>query len=105
MFLFSANYAFECAMTGNKVRNGPSSHIVFEPIVCELQVQGVMVKLENLFHGNEAAERATDAAINDNIELFVDDIKPTLVSGLAQKFTEIANRVTSSFEYSELFPV
>lgn len=103
--LFSAKYAFECAMTGNKVRSGPSSHIIFEPMVCELHLEGVRIQLNNLFNGNEAAQRATNDAINDNINLFVDDIKPTLLSGLIKKFTDIANRITRTFEYSELFPV
>lgn len=61
--------------------------------------------LGNLFGENGAVlGEAANALIQDNTDLFIDEIKPVLEHSLAETFTNIANSITGSFTFDELFP-
>ncbi|KAG8036446.1 hypothetical protein G9C98_003768 [Cotesia typhae] len=42
--------------------------------------------------------------LNANSNLLIDELKPVLESALSDLFTDVANKITNSFKYSELFP-
>lgn len=47
---------------------------------------------------------ASNEILNANSDLVVEEVKPVLESSLADLFTDVANKVTRSFTYKELFP-
>lgn len=70
----------------------------------KIEVGESSIRLENLFNGDPVLGRATSDAINDNADIFVNEIKPNLQNALSEKFTNIANKITLRFTYNELFP-
>lgn len=102
LFPFSAKFIFECVLSGEKTQEG---HLNFQPLVCDLKYEGLQIQMNNLFNGNEAATRATNAAINQNIQLFLDQIGPTFSASLVQSVQYLPNQVWSNLDYNEVFPL
>lgn len=71
---------------------------------CSLEIGKATFELKNLFNGDPVLGKATNDVINENSELLLNEIKPKFVKGLAEKFTNIANKITLKFDYDELFP-
>lgn len=105
MVCVPANYQFECVLAGEKkYTEDQKEHLVFKPLECTVDVGGATVRLEDLFGGDTTIGNATNAVINDNVGIFIDEVKPAILKSLTAIFTEISNKITSKFEYSELFP-
>lgn len=47
---------------------------------------------------------ASNEVLNANSGLLLDEVKPVLETSLAELFTDVANKITKSFTYKELFP-
>ena len=47
---------------------------------------------------------ASNEVLNANSGLLLDELKPVLETSLADLFTDVANKITKSFSYKELFP-
>ncbi|KAF5296323.1 hypothetical protein FQA39_LY12540 [Lamprigera yunnana] len=104
---FEANvtdYHFECIMKGEKVKRNENNYLEFEKMKCNLVIGEVSVFLGKLFEQNPAISKATNDVINDNAQVFFEEIKPGLLNALTEKFTDIANKITLTFTYEELFP-
>lgn len=63
-----------------------------------------LLKLANLFQGNEALEEIGNSFINGNSEFFESDIYPGFEEALSVKFTSIVNKLTGQASFDELFP-
>lgn len=91
-------------MKGNKIEKDGTNYLQFDPMKCELGVGKVFLYLQNLFNGNPILGQATNAVINENSDIFFEEIKPNLVHAISKTFTNIANKITLAFKYEELFP-
>lgn len=69
-----------------------------------IKIGPAQVRLDNLFNGDPLLGRATNEVINENVDIFLNEIIPNLEDALATKFTDIANKITKRFTYKELFP-
>lgn len=99
------NYSFDCILKGKKVVREGKTHLEFGKMTVRLNIGKSFLQLGNLFDGrNEVLARATNSVVSENSDIFIKEIRPNLESALAQKFTDIANVITSSFTYEELFP-
>lgn len=98
------DYQFECKLKGNKIKRDGEEYLEFEKMKLKIQVGGSSIRLENLFNGDPVLGKATSDVINDNSDLFMNEIKPNLQNALSDKFTTIANKITLRFTYKELFP-
>ena len=104
---FNANisdYHFECIMKGHKVKKGENNHLEFDDMKCSLVIGEVSIFLDKLFEGNPTLAKATNDVINDNAHVLFDEIKPGVLKAVTGRFTEIANKITLSFKFEELFP-
>ncbi|KAF5293056.1 hypothetical protein FQR65_LT11048 [Abscondita terminalis] len=99
-----SNYHFECIMKGSKVVRDNKNHLEFEQMKCNLVIGDVQILLEKLFEGNPSLSKATNDVINDNAHVLFDEIKPGVMNALTKRFTDIANKITLTFLYEELFP-
>lgn len=99
-----ARYEFECVLSGEKKIINSKEHLIFSPLQCTLDVGDASVHLSNLFGGDSFIGNATNTVINDNVGVFIDEVKPIILNALVQMFTDIANKITKRFEYPELFP-
>lgn len=99
------NYHADCLMKGHKIKlDDGNDYLKFDKMILKLDIGKSVLKMENLFHEDPIIAKATDEVIGDNTELFVNEIKPTLEKSLADKFTDISNKLTLKFTYQELFP-
>ncbi|KAF2892624.1 hypothetical protein ILUMI_13551 [Ignelater luminosus] len=99
-----SNYHFECKLKGNKIKRDGEEYLEFEKMKLKIEVGTSSIRLENLFNGDPVLSKATSDAIDDNADIFVNEIKPNLQNALSEKFTNIANKITLRFTYKELFP-
>jgi hypothetical protein len=47
---------------------------------------------------------ASNEVLNSNSGIFLDELRPVLETSLSDLFTNVANKITESFTYNELFP-
>lgn len=104
MFFVAGDYDFSCILKGNKIKRNENNYLQFEKMKCNLNVGKVSIYLDNLFNGNVLLGQATNAAINDNIHFFFEEMKPNISDAITKRFTDIANKITLTFKYEELFP-
>jgi len=98
------NYNFDCILKGNRILKEGKEHLRFDKMRLRLHIGQSRLSLGNLFRDDPVIGRATNDVINDNTDLFINEIRPVLENSLAEKFTEIANKITLQFTYKELFP-
>lgn len=91
-------------MRGHKEKRGEEEFLKFDPFKVKLRVGQSSIFLTNLFDGDPVLGPATNRVINENSQLFLQEISPVLERSLADLFTEMANKITSKFTYKELFP-
>lgn len=102
---FPADYNFDCIMKGNRIKKNDEEYLEFGKMFLRLNLGKSTIHLGNLFAQDPILARATNDVISDNTDVFINEIKPVLESTLASKFTEIANKITTTFTYKELFPL
>ncbi|KAJ3654889.1 hypothetical protein Zmor_014042 [Zophobas morio] len=98
------NYYFDCILKGNKIKKDGEDYLKFDKMRLRLRIGESKITLGNLFRDDPVIGKATNEVINDNTDLFINEIKPLLENSLAEKFTDIANKITLQFTYKELFP-
>ncbi|KAK4879328.1 hypothetical protein RN001_007474 [Aquatica leii] len=98
------NYKFECKLKGNKVITNGNEFLEFEKMKLKIEIGNSSIRLENLFNGDPVLGKATSDVVNQNSDLFINEILPNLQHALSEKFTNIANKITLRFTYKELFP-
>lgn len=64
----------------------------------------VQIYLDNLFNGNKELSEAGNQIVNDNPDIFTDEIIPIVEKSLAKKFRSIANGVFELASFDEFFP-
>ncbi|KAK9700685.1 hemolymph juvenile hormone binding protein (JHBP) [Popillia japonica] len=96
-----SNYGFEAVMKGDKIQKDGEEYLRFDKMKVRIHVGEAKLNLENLFGGDPVLGKVTNDILSDNSELFLNEIRPNLETSLAEKFTEIANKITLRFTYNE----
>lgn len=92
-------------LTGDLKNIDGKNHLQFPRFNIKLYIEDTHINLERLFERDPVIAKATNEVVNENSDLFLAEIIPSLEVSLAEKFTNIANIITKSFTYEELFPV
>lgn len=98
------DYACNVTMRGHKEKRGDEEYLRFDPFKVKLRVGQSSIYLTNLFDGDPVLGPATNRVINENSNVFLEEIRPVLERSLGELFTEMANKITAKFTYKELFP-
>ncbi|KAK5645892.1 hypothetical protein RI129_004356 [Pyrocoelia pectoralis] len=98
------DYHFECIMKGRRIEKNERTYLEFPLMQCNSVISKASVYLHNLFGGNKVLEEATNQAISENSDALFQDIWPEISDAVRAEFTDIANKITLSFSYDELFP-
>ncbi|KAF5285657.1 hypothetical protein FQR65_LT13087 [Abscondita terminalis] len=98
------NYRFDCKLKGNKIVKNGEEYLEFEKMKLKIEIGNSSIRLDNLFNGDPVLGKATSDVVNENSDLFMNEILPNLQQALSEKFTTIANKITLRFTYKELFP-
>ncbi|XP_071455745.1 protein takeout-like [Hetaerina americana] len=97
-------YTAEVHMPGNKIKRDGEEYLELEKMQMKIKVGKTQIRLSNLFDGDPILGEATNRILNENSKIFIEEISPVLEDTLANLFTAIANRITLTFTYKELFP-
>ncbi|XP_034934987.1 uncharacterized protein [Chelonus insularis] len=97
-------YESDVILKAEKIFRGNDIYLNFEKMKLSIKIGKATVHLSNLFGGDPILGPASNQILNANSDLLLDEVRPVLESALADLFTEVANKVTRSFTYKELFP-
>lgn len=76
----------------------------FKPIDTRLKFNKARFHLTNLFNSDLAMEQFGNQALNQNPNLLLDEVKPTIEKNLGRVFTDISNSAVQGAEEFELLP-
>lgn len=62
------------------------------------------LNLANLFRGDRFLGDVGNSLINNNQELYLKDIAPSLEHGLSKHFLDVADKILASATFDEMFP-
>lgn len=102
--MFLADYHCEVFMKGNIILKDKEEYLKFDKMRLRILVGKAKVHLSNLFNGDPVLGRVSKSLVDEYSSLFISEMRPIMESSLAEKFTDIANKITLRFTYKELFP-
>ncbi|XP_053996503.1 uncharacterized protein LOC128886019 [Hylaeus anthracinus] len=98
------NYDSDVVLRARKVFRDNDTYLNFEKMKIMIKIGRANLHLSNLFGGDTVLAAASHELLNNNNALILDEITPVLETSLADLFTNVANKITKSFTYKELFP-
>ncbi|CAK9811441.1 Protein takeout [Anthophora quadrimaculata] len=98
------DYDSDVILRARKVFRDNDTYLNFERMKVKLKIGKTNLHLSNLFGGDTVLAAASHELLNNNNNLILDEITPVLETSLAELFTDVANKITKSFTYRELFP-
>ncbi|KAK1120380.1 hypothetical protein K0M31_012361 [Melipona bicolor] len=98
------DYESDVVLRARKLHRDNDVYLNFEKMKLKIKINKTQLHFNNLFGGDNALAAATHELINNNNDLILNEITPELETSLAELFTSVANKVTKSFTYKELFP-
>ncbi|KOC69863.1 Protein takeout, partial [Habropoda laboriosa] len=98
------DYDSDVILRARKVFRDNDTYLNFERMKVKLKIGRTNLHLSNLFGGDTVLAAASHELLNNNNNLILDEITPVLETSLAELFTDVANKITKSFTYKELFP-
>ncbi|CAO1314672.1 unnamed protein product [Diamesa serratosioi] len=91
-------------MRARKYQKNGQTYMKFDTFNIKIQPGTQQVLLTNLFKGNKNLEEIGNRFINENTQLFINEVVPGLEQNLAEIFTKTANEIVASASLDELFP-
>ncbi|KAL6255407.1 hypothetical protein P5V15_013742 [Pogonomyrmex californicus] len=98
------DYECDCLLNSHKIIKNNNTYVNFEKMKFDIKINKAVINLDNLFGGDPILGPASNEVLNANSNFLVDEIKPILEESLSDLFTNIANKITGTFTYDELFP-
>lgn len=89
-----------------KKNPGPNGveYVKFGTLNMKVSVGGAKFRLENLFNGDRTLGEIGNTIINDNSQLFLEELIPGFEKSLSKTFLEIANDILTDVTFDEMFP-
>uniref|UniRef100_T1GU87 Hemolymph juvenile hormone-binding protein n=1 Tax=Megaselia scalaris TaxID=36166 RepID=T1GU87_MEGSC len=91
-------------MRGSRYMKDDVEYVKFHKMPMRISVDKMKLNLENLFNGDKVLGEVGNNIINDNQDLYLQEIIPGLEKGLSKKFLDIANQILETATYDEMFP-
>ncbi|KAH8403933.1 hypothetical protein KR215_006771, partial [Drosophila sulfurigaster] len=91
-------------MRGTRYLRNGLEYVKFTKMTMRIQFKDFKLHLDNLFNGNGVLGEAGNALINDNQDLYLNEIVPGLERGLSKKFLDVANEILATATFDEMFP-
>lgn len=92
-------------LTGRKVPAADGAEYVkFDVLNMKVSVANAKFRLENLFNGDRTLGEIGNTIINENAQLFLEEMIPGFEKSLSKTFLEIANDILTDVTYDEMFP-
>lgn len=91
-------------MRGKKYQKNGKDYLKFDTFDMKILIGQHKLKLYNLFNGDKNLEKIGNQFINENSQLFLNEIIPGLEKNLAELFTKIGNEIIINASFDEMFP-
>lgn len=91
-------------LTGKRMPSNGKEYVKFDSLSLKVTVGGAKFRLENLFNGDRTLGEIGNTIINENSQLFLEELIPGFEKSLSKTFLEIANDVLTDVTYDEMFP-
>jgi len=91
-------------MRATKYQKNGQTYMKFERFNLKIQIGKNKLHLKNLFNGDPSLGQIGNQFINENSELFLNEIIPGLEKNLAEIFTKTANDIVANASFDEMFP-
>lgn len=101
---FTANYKVDAILKYQLIQNGTKSFIDFTNVNISIKQGHSVLRLNRLENGNTAIVNGMRTVLDDNTDVILKEILPSLEEGLSVKFREIGNNIAHRFPYDELLP-
>lgn len=80
-------------------------YVRFTRLPLKINIDVFKLHLDNLFNGDRILGDVGNTIINDNQDLYLQEIIPGLERGLSKKFLDIANMLMANTTFDEMFPL
>ncbi|KAI8116887.1 hypothetical protein FF38_06696 [Lucilia cuprina] len=90
---------------GVRVPQDGVEYVRFTKLPLKINIDVFKMHLDNLFNGDRVLGEVGNTIINDNRDLYLNEIIPGLEKGLSKKFLDIANMLMENTTYDEMFPM
>lgn len=84
--------------------NNGLKYVKFGNLHIKVTVGGAKFRLENLFNGDRTLGEIGNTVINENAQLFLEELIPGFEKSLSKTFLEIANDILTEVTFDEMFP-
>nr|BAD83405.1 takeout like protein [Phormia regina] len=101
---FTNFYAFVKIIFDTKNVND-DEYLTIKDLEVKIRTGKGRVRLENLFNGDKTLGDVVNETINQNFEVFTNELIGPIERALEKKFIAIARKILENFTYNELFPV
>ncbi|CRK99074.1 CLUMA_CG011933, isoform A [Clunio marinus] len=91
-------------INGSKYIKDGEEFVKADNCVVAVKLEDLQLNFSDLFNGNKVLSDVGNQLINDNIDLFIRDIEPSLEKSLAKKFLETANQVLEKAPFRIFLP-
>jgi len=81
------------------------NHFVVNKMDIKIKLQKGQIKLEDFFGGDKVLGEIVGQTINQNFEIFSQDLIPLIEKSLARIFKRSANKILERFTMAQLFPL
>ncbi|XP_065354649.1 protein takeout [Calliphora vicina] len=101
---FTNFYAFVKIIFDTKNVNG-EEYLTISDLNVKIRTGKGRIRLENLFNGDKTLGDVVNDTINQNFEVFTNELIAPIERALEKKFIAIARKILENFTHNELFPV
>ncbi|XP_016975429.1 uncharacterized protein LOC108041887 [Drosophila rhopaloa] len=90
-------------MRGSRYLRNGQDYVKFTKMTMRIDFKDFKLNLENLL-GDRILGDVGNSLINNNQELYLNEIVPGLEHGLSKKFLDVANEILATATFDEMFP-
>ncbi|KPU76671.1 uncharacterized protein Dana_GF13364, isoform B [Drosophila ananassae] len=101
---FCENAKASVKMRGTRYQRDGQEFVKFTKMTMRIQFKDFKLKLDNLFNGDRILGDVGNSLINNNQDLYLNEIVPGLERGLSKKFLDVANEILATATFDEMFP-
>jgi hypothetical protein len=91
-------------MVGSKYIKNNVEYMKIDKVGVRTKFEKVTIYMDNLFNGNKGLADIGNQVVNENQQVFLDEIIPVVEKSLGKKFKKVANDIFKLASYDEFFP-
>lgn len=104
-FIFLANFYAYVKVVFDVTTVNDVEMIGLKDLAVKIRTGSGNIHLQNLFGNDKTLGDIINETINQNFELFTNEVIQPIERALEKKFSNVASKILDSFTYNELFPL